>query len=127
VSNPRLALVILAVRDLPAMNAFYTAALGWPHVVDTPVYVELQHADGLRLGLYADTHFAHNVGERPAPSVGLTRTELYLYCDDLAAAIERAQRAGARLLGPRALREWGDEAAYVADPEGNVVALARPA
>ena len=119
--------MILAVRDLPAMNAFYTDALGWNHVVDTPVYVELQHDDGLRLGLYVDAAFARNVGDVPAPSVGLTRTELYLYCDDLAAAIERAERAGARPLGPRALRAWGDEAAYFADPEGNVVVLARPA
>jgi hypothetical protein len=56
----------------------------------------------------------------------ITSRATYLHCDDLAEAIERAQRAGAQLLSPRGPRDWGDEAACVADPEGNVVALARP-
>lgn len=125
-ANPRLALVILAVRDLAAMGSFYQQVLGWKPVVDVPVYVELQHDDGMRLGLYVDEHFAHNVGARPAATAGLTRTELYLHCDDLDGAVARAHRAGATLLSPRAPRAWGDEAAYFADPEGNVVVLARP-
>lgn len=118
--------MILAVEDLAAMAAFYQAVLGWQRVVDVPVYVELQHEDGMRLGLYVDAHFARNVGAMPAASRGLTRTEIYLHCDDPSAALERARQAGARLLGPLAPRPWGDEAAYVADPEGNVVVLARP-
>lgn len=125
-AHPRLGLVILAVSDLPAMARFYAEVLGWPRVVDVPVYVELQDEDGVRLGLYADAHFAGNIGTLPAPSHGLTRTELYLSCGDLSLAIERAHQAGARPLGPRAPRAWGDEVAYFADPEGNIVALARP-
>jgi predicted enzyme related to lactoylglutathione lyase len=121
----RLVLVILAVRDLAAMKAFYAALLAWEQVVDTPVYVELERA-GMRLGLYADDGFGRNIGVVPAPSAGVTRTELYLHCDDLEASIDRATAAGARLLGPRAPRAWGDDAAYFADPEGNVVVLARP-
>lgn len=123
-SPPRLALVILAVRDLPAMVAFYRAVLGWPAVVEAPVYVELQHAGGVRLGLYVDRNFGVNLGAVPPPAPPLTRTELYLDCDDLPAAIDRALAAGARLLSPRARRDWGDDVAYLADPEGNVIALA---
>ncbi len=37
------------------------------------------------------------------------------------------ERAGGRLLSARAARAWGDEAAYFADPEGNVLVVARPA
>lgn len=126
-ANPTLPLVILAVTDLPAMTAFYRDVLRWQQVVDVPVYVELQADGGMRLGLYAVEQFARVVGETPAPrAVGLSRTELYLHCDDLPDAIDRAQRAGARSLSPRGPRAWGDEAAYVADPEGNVVVLARP-
>jgi lactoylglutathione lyase len=124
VSPVRLALVILAVRDLPAMVSFYRAVLGWPAVVEVPVYVELQHEGGVRLGLYVDRNFGVNLGTMPPPSPPLTRTELYLACDDLPAAIDRAVAAGARLLSPRAPRDWGDEVAYLADPEGNVIALA---
>jgi predicted enzyme related to lactoylglutathione lyase len=126
VAEPRLALVILAARDLAAMKAFYLAVLGWQQVVDVPVYAELQADDGMRLGLYADDHFALNVGVFPPRSGGLTRTEIYLHCDELDAAIERAAAAGARPLSPRGPRSWGDEAAYFSDPEGNVLVLARP-
>jgi predicted enzyme related to lactoylglutathione lyase len=126
VAKPKLALVILAVKDLAAMSAFYKVVLGWKQVVDVPVYVELQHDDGMRFGLYADDHFALNVGVMPAASPGLTRTEVYLHCDDLGEAIERAHRVGAQPLSPRSPRNWGDEAAYFADPEGNIVVLARP-
>jgi predicted enzyme related to lactoylglutathione lyase len=126
VSVPKLALVILAVKDLAAMSTFYKEVLAWKQVVDVPVYVELQHDDGVRLGLYVDDHFALNIGVLPAASSGPTRTEVYFHCDDLADAIERAHRAGARSLSPRGPRAWGDEAAYFADPEGNIVVLARP-
>ncbi|MBI2932661.1 MAG: VOC family protein, partial [Planctomycetes bacterium] len=40
-------------------------------------------------------------------------------------AIARIEATGARLLSARAPRPWGDEAAYYADPDGNVVVLAR--
>jgi len=70
VANPKLALVILAVRDLPAMTAFYKQLLGWKQVVDVPVYVELQADDGMRFGLYADDHFALNIGVLPAATTG---------------------------------------------------------
>lgn len=126
-ARPRLALLILAVTDLDSVTRFYRAVLGWRQAVDTPVYVELEAEDGMRLGLYVDQHFALNVGGvRPAPAAGLSRTEIYLHCDDLGEAIDRALAAGARPLGPRAPRAWGDEAAYFADPEGNVLVLARP-
>lgn len=118
--------MILAVRDLAAMAAFYQAVLGWRQVVDVPVYIELAADDGMRLGLYAEDHFALNVGIRPSATAGLTRTELYLHCGQLAAAIERARAAGARQLSPLGPRSWGDEAAYFSDLEGNVVVLARP-
>jgi predicted enzyme related to lactoylglutathione lyase len=122
-----LVLVILAVTDLPRMRGFYREVLGWPEVVDVPVYVELQAASGMRLGLYHEVGFGKNIGRVPEPAPPITRTELYLHCADLDAAIARAEANGARLLAPRAIRPWGDEAAYFADPEGNVVVLARPA
>jgi catechol-2,3-dioxygenase len=45
--------------------------------------------------------------------------------EDLDGTIERLHDSGARPLSGRAERGWGDEAAYFADPDGNVVAVAR--
>jgi predicted enzyme related to lactoylglutathione lyase len=124
----RLGLVILAVRDLPRAVSFYRQAFGWPTAVETPVYVEFSLPAGLRLGLYGRHGYARNTGSLPvAPAPGsLTATELYLYPADLEPALARIEEAGARLLSPLTPRDWGDEAAYYADPDGNVVVLARP-
>jgi uncharacterized glyoxalase superfamily protein PhnB len=40
--------------------------------------------------------------------------------------VERLHSAGARALSPLGPRDWGDEAAYFADPDGNVLVVARP-
>jgi predicted enzyme related to lactoylglutathione lyase len=45
---------------------------------------------------------------------------------DLAAAVERVRRAGGRALSPASARPWGEDVAYFADPDGNVIALAAP-
>ena len=52
--------------------------------------------------------------------------ELYFHMADLDAAIARLKEAGARELSALSPRPWGDEAAYYADPDGNVLAVARP-
>lgn len=121
-------LTILAVADLPRSAAFYRAAFpSWKVQVEVPVYVEMAHeAGGWRLGLYDREAYARNTGELPPLPGGITATELYLYTTDVETAARRLEEAGARLLSPRADRPWGDEAAYYADPDGNVVAVARP-
>jgi uncharacterized glyoxalase superfamily protein PhnB len=90
------------------------------------VYVELD-APGVRVGLYLRAGFAANTGvpAAGAPPTGTTATELYLAVDDLDAAVSGLRRAGAVELSPAARRAWGDEVAYFADPDGNVVAVAR--
>lgn len=126
--SARLGLVILAVEDLPREVAFYRDAFGWPATVEVPIYVEFALPAGLRLGLYQRRAFAANPGALPPPRPpgSIAGTELYLYPDDLEPALARIEEAGARLLSPLLPRDWGDEAAYYADPEGHVVVLARP-
>ena len=122
-----LTLVILAVRDLPQAVRFYRDALGCPQTVDVPVYVEFELPGGQRLGLYERRAFGLNTGQVPeeTPKGALTGTELYFYPDDVLAAIFRLEWAGARKLSALAERGWGDEAAYFADPDGNVLVVAR--
>jgi catechol 2,3-dioxygenase-like lactoylglutathione lyase family enzyme len=127
-SDIRIALIILAVEDVPRAVRFYRDAFGWTQEVSVPIYAEFRSPGGLRFGVYERTAFSANTGQVPdrVRSGALTSTEFYLYPDDLPDAMARLERAGARLLSPLAPRSWGDEAAYFADPDGNVLVLARP-
>ena len=120
-------LTVFAVTDVERMTAFYEAAFGWGRRADFPIYVELADPTGQGVAFYEREAFSQNTGitPEPAPEGGLTGAELYLRCDDLGASIERREGAGARLLRARTLKDWGEEVAYYADPEGNVVALAQ--
>jgi predicted enzyme related to lactoylglutathione lyase len=121
-------LTILAVADLPRAANFYRAVFNWPVIVDVPVYVEFALPRRQRLGLYQREAFARNTGQLPAAVEPgqLTGTEIYIYCEDPAAALERITSTGGRLLSALSPRDWGDTAAYAADPDGNVVVVARP-
>ena len=121
-------LTIFATTDLERSVRFYREAFGWPARVEAPVYVELELPDGRGFGVYQRDSWAKNVGRAPieAPPGEVTATEIYLHCDDLDAAIAHLERAGAQKLSERAPRDWGDEAAYYADPDGNVLVVARP-
>ncbi len=125
----RHALTILAVARFTECVSFYRAAFAWEVAVDTPVYVEFRVPGGQRIGIYERLSFAQNVGSVPQQAAEgvLSSTELYFYCEHLESAIARIRTAGARELSALAKRAWGDEAAYFADPEGNVLVLARPA
>jgi predicted enzyme related to lactoylglutathione lyase len=124
---PRHVLTVLAFERLPQAVTFYRQAFGWKQTVDVPVYAEFSLPGGQRLGLYAREAFGRNTGEAPTatPPGTLAPTELYFHCDDVPAAVARLRAAGARELSPLAPRAWGDEAAYLADPEGNVLVVAR--
>jgi predicted enzyme related to lactoylglutathione lyase len=126
---PRLALIILAVRDLPRALSFYRHVFDWPILVQVPVYAEFRLPDGQRLGLYDREGFGRNTGQTASTAAeGQTAsTELYFYAEDVSDLCSRLEAAGARILSPLAARTWGDEAAYYADPDGNVIAVARPA
>lgn len=126
-SQPRHVLTVLAVEMLDRSAAFYARALGWRQVVDVPVYAEFEGPSGMRIGVYERTSFGRNTGEVPmsVPKGSLAPAELYFHVEDIDSAIERMSAAGARVLSERAPRAWGDEAAYFADPDGNVLVLAR--
>lgn len=126
-TQPPLALVILAVTDLRRSLPFYEAAFGWKPIVQVPVYVEFELPRGMRVGLYAREAFERNTGTpagSPLPA-RTTSTELYFFPDNLLQAISDLRSAGATELSPLAAREWGDEAAYFSDPDGNVLVVAR--
>jgi predicted enzyme related to lactoylglutathione lyase len=122
----KLSLVILAVEDRTLALTFYREAFGWPLAVDAPSYAELALPGGMRLGLYDRRGYGKNFGHQPRPTGGVTCTELYLQVDDIETASDQLLHAGGRLLDQCRVRDWGDEVAYFSDPDGNIIALARP-
>ena len=121
-------LTILAVADLAKAVAFYREAFGWPTRVEVPVLVEFELPDGRGLALYQREGFGLNTQQAPVVLTEgeIAGTEIYLHCGNLEAVIARLTTAGARELAPLTPKDWGDEVAYFADPDGNVLAVARP-
>ncbi len=127
-SLPQQTMTILAVADLERSVSFYREVFGWPARIEVPVLVEFELPDGRGLALYTRESFGVNTNQVPVvvPSGEIAGTELYFRCaDDLEGVIERLRAAGARELSPLAPRDWGDEAAYYADFDGVVIAVAR--
>jgi uncharacterized protein len=120
--------VIFAVDDLERSLASYESAFGWPRNdrVDYGNHVELLSPDGGSLGLFERDGFAGTVGAEPLAPEGEAVAPSYLYVrvDDVRDQADRLAGAGFRPLSPLRRREWGEDAAWFADPDGNVVAVA---
>ncbi len=126
--NTELVLHILAVSDLARSAKFYREAFGWRARVEVPVYVEFELPGGGGFGVYQREGFGRNMGQTPfaVPKGELVPHEVYFRVDDLPGAIDRLSKAGARELDALRARDWGDEAAYFADPDGHVLVVSRP-
>ncbi|MGH3006607.1 MAG: VOC family protein [Gaiellaceae bacterium] len=119
--EPRVSVVTLGVRNLPAVRAFYEA-LGWRSHTTDEDFARFE-TGGAVLTLYTLELLAHEAN-LPVPAgarfngvtlaVSVEREELV---DE---AIEAARRAGATILAEPVAREWGGRSGYFADPEGNV-------
>jgi catechol 2,3-dioxygenase-like lactoylglutathione lyase family enzyme len=120
--------VIFAVSDVRQSAAFYERAFGWPRNqrIDYSNYVEFV-LDGGSLGLYERSGYAEEVGAEPVrvPDDAVAPAYLYVRVDDAVEAAARLEAAGARPLSPLVDRSWGEQAAWFADPDGNVVAVAQ--
>jgi catechol 2,3-dioxygenase-like lactoylglutathione lyase family enzyme len=119
--------LVIAVADVERAYEFYRAVFGWTSHLEWPgEYTELVVSDEDRLGLYRRDGWAVTAGAEPADLNGrVSPAYLYVRVDDLDETISRLRQAGARPLSGRSERSWGEEAAYFADPDGNVVAVAR--
>lgn len=86
-----------------------------------PGYVGLRRgAQGPELAItnaqWATSRYGLSMGESP-------RFEMYVYVEDLQAALDRVTAAGVTVLRNPEDMPWGERIATIADPEGNPVAL----
>jgi len=124
------ALFVLYVADQDRARDFYAAVLGRAPKLDVPGMCEFELQGGGSLGLMPGAGAAQLLGPGFEGLAGdtpgsLPRAELYLRLPDAAAVLARALDAGARLISPLEERDWNESAAYVADPDGHVLALAQ--
>ncbi|WKR20503.1 hypothetical protein AIF0345_0384 [Actinomyces israelii] len=113
--------VILYVEDQDRAASFYRRVLGASPALDAPGMTEFDLED-LTLGLVPERD---SVARVPGITPGTgQRCEIYLRRRDAAAALERVEPAGGRVLAPLSGRPWGESVGYALDPDGHVLALA---
>jgi lactoylglutathione lyase len=111
---------ILQVSDVPRALGFYCDLLGFERAYsfpsdDDPQFVSLA-LDGGKLGLGATDQ-----------AVESGSTSIWLYTDDVDAALADLRAAGVRVVAEPADQPWGERVASVADPDGYVVHIGAPA
>ncbi len=121
--------IILYVKDQRLSRDFYTRLLQQEPVLDVPGMTEFAVADRITLGLMPITGIRRLLGERipdPLAADGIPKAELYLTVKDPSIWHDRALQAGGKELLPLQKMNWGDNAAYSADPDGHILAFACP-
>jgi catechol 2,3-dioxygenase-like lactoylglutathione lyase family enzyme len=120
--------IILYVQDQKRSRDFYTALLEISPRLDVPGMTELQLNDHCILGLMPESGISRILCDTvpaPASGNGIPRCELYLIHNDPAYMLQKAIGLGALMISPAATRDWGHTVAYVADPDGHIIAFAK--
>lgn len=127
----RFGYTILYVADVADSLDFYERALGQRRrfVHESGQYAELDTGD-TALALAAHELAAANlpgVYTREQASGARPAFEVCFVTDDVQGAFDRAITEGAEAVTPPQTKPWGQDVAYIRDPDGNLVELASPA
>lgn len=121
---PERAFPVVYARDVARSVEFYRR-LGFQEHVRLPADGDAGYV-GLRRGAY---ELAVVTTQSPEQLIGVRVGagpcfELFVYVDDVDALVGQLRQDGGQVLSEPADRFWGERVAYVADPDGNPVALA---
>ncbi len=120
--------IILYVEDQQRSTTFYMNSLGLQPTMNVPGMTEFPINPCTTLGLMPASGIKRLLGEgiiHPSEAKQIPRCELYFVLDEPEIYIESTLLAGGKLIQPLALRDWGDEVAYLADLDGHIIAFAR--
>lgn len=119
--QPRISMITLAVRDLPAAIAFYERGLGFPRR-DSPPEVAFFTLDGTWLALYGREALAEDatVSTRGEGFEGFTLAHNVGSEREVDAVVAQAVAAGATLVKPPQKVSWGGYSGYFKDPDGHL-------
>jgi len=118
---------ILYVADQQRSAAFYETVFSAEPVLNVPGMTEFRVTDNVRLGLMPENGIAKivcPVMPHPGQATGIPRCEAYFRVKAPELFLHRAVEAGGVLVSQLFLRDWGDVAGYVADPDGHILAFA---
>ncbi len=121
-------LFILYVKDQQKSCSFYKSLLLQEPVLNVTGMTEFQLSDSTKLGLMPEEGIAKilkDIVPHPSKGNGIPRCELYMNVNNPEEYYKRAVKIGALPISDLMLRDWGDEAAYCADPDGHIIAFAR--
>jgi catechol 2,3-dioxygenase-like lactoylglutathione lyase family enzyme len=119
--DPRLSFVTLVVRDLAATRSFYVDGLRWPAEFEAPGEVlMIRVGEKLILSLW---HYEAALAElgpvaRGEGSPPFTLAHNVATTADVDRVLDEARAAGASLVSPAVMRDWGGYSGYFADPDG---------
>jgi lactoylglutathione lyase len=129
VGGTRFGYTILYVRDVAASLDFYERAFDQRRRLlhESGQYAELE-TGSTTLAFASHELAAANLPQafRP-PAAEETSFEVCFVTDDVAAAYGRALDAGAGAVTEPQTKPWGQQVAYVRDPDGTLIELASPA
>lgn len=94
-------------------------------MLDVPGMTQFELSPGCVLGLMP-RRGAERVLTQSLAGSAVPRHELYMLVEQPEGFLERAVAAGGRWVSAGAERDWGDWAGYVSDPDGHILAFARP-
>lgn len=123
----KLRYVILYVDDVAASMSFFREAFGLSEgfLHESGVYGEM--ATGETRLAFSSTALMRSLGKEPArPDLRAPAFEIAFETTDVAAALAKAEAAGAQVLQPLRDEPWGQSTAYVADPNGYFIELCTP-
>ena len=126
----RFGYTILYVRDVRASLDFYERAFDQRRrfLHESGQYAELE-TGGTALAFAAVELAASNLPEDFRPAAAGESAPAFEVCfvsDDVGGAFERAVREGAEPVTPPQTKPWGQDVAYVRDPDGTLVEIASP-
>ncbi|NOZ45678.1 MAG: lactoylglutathione lyase [Chlorobi bacterium] len=119
---------IIYVKNQKISTDFYTFIFGHEPVLNVPGMTEFQINDFCKLGIMPEKSIEkilENNTPNPVSGSGIPRCEIYLMVDEPQQYFEKALKAGAISVSPPKARDWNHIVAYVADPDGHIIAFAK--
>lgn len=119
---------ILYVEDQEKSTDFYTKILQQKPSLNVPGMTEFELSSEFVLGLIPNRSIVKILGDKTLPPVsgtGIPRCELYLYVNDIEAALKNIHENQIEVISNLQERNWGDMAFYFADPDGHIIAFAK--
>ena len=121
--KPHVSAITLGVKDLSRAKEFYGKGLGWAVNHDYPAWVSFNLGDGsTMLGLYPRDGLASDAGVSAEGSgfSGVVLSYIVRSEDRVAAVLDEAQRAGAKIVRSAEQAQWGGTSGVFADLDGHL-------